>query len=192
MSLHLDNKKLGSLEKLSDTFLAWLAGFIDGARTSDGSIYVRIVKSSQYVLNFRISMSVSFTQPMHVYHVLDLIFESLGEKGCIRKGDVVGDVTISDSVFLVKLLTKLIPFLYLKRKQAILLLEIIAENKTLKLVPNEFKNLNDPFTEKQVAFLKVCEKIEKLATLNSPGRLNPRRKVTLETVKQEFIIMNKK
>jgi|AntRauMFilla1563_2_1112583.scaffolds.fasta_scaffold10278_1 hypothetical protein len=188
MSLHLDNKNLGSLEKLSDTFLAWLAGFIDG----DGSIYVRIVKHSQYELNFWISVSVSFTLSMHVYHVLELIYKSLEKKGCIRKGNVVGDVIISDPVFLVKLLTKLIPFLYLKRKQAILLLEIIAENKALKLVPNKFKNLNDPFTEKQVAFLKVCEKIEKLAALNSPGRLNPRRKVTLEIVKQEFITMNKK
>lgn len=187
MSLHLDNKNLGSLEKLSDTFLAWLAGFIDGG----GSINVRIVKSSQYVLNYRISVSVSFTQSIHVYHVLELIFKSLGKKGSIRKGDIVGDLTISDSVFLVKLLTKLIPFLYLKRKQAILLLEIIAENKALKEVPNEFKNQNDPLTGRQEAFLKVCEKIEKLAALNTPGRLNPRRKVTLEIVKQEFITMNK-
>lgn len=188
MNLHLKNKKLGDLDKLSDTYLAWLAGFIDG----DGSIYVRIIRGSQYILNFQIVVSVSFIQSIHVFHILELIHESLGKHGSIRKRGTVGDVTISNGVFLVKLLTKLIPFLYLKRKQAILLLEIFYDNLAVKSIPHEFKNNNDTFTEKQEAFIKVCEKIEKLAALNTSGKANSRRKVTLETVKQEFINMNKK
>jgi hypothetical protein len=103
----------------------------------------------------------------------------------------VGDVVISDSVFLVKLLTRLIPFLYLKKKQAKLLIEIVEEYSAHKSVPHNKKNPNDRFTERQAAFLKVCEKVEQVAELNSPGQPNPRRKITLAFVEQEFLNNNK-
>jgi hypothetical protein len=182
----MENRILGNLDMLSDYFIAWLAGFIDG----DGSIYARIVRGSTYVLGFQIVVSVSFTQSIYVFHILEMIYDALGKKGSIRKRGSVGDVVISDSVFLVKLLTRLIPFLYLKKKQAKLLIEIVEEYSAHKSVPHNKKNPNDRFTERQAAFLKVCEKVEQVAELNSPGQPNPRRKITLAFVEQEFLNNN--
>jgi len=182
MNMHLENKKLGNIDLLSDSFMAWLAGFIDG----DGSIYVRIIRNNSYALKFQILVSVSFTQSLAVFHILEMIYGALGRKGHIRKKATVGDVVISDPVFLKKLLIRLLPFLYLKNRQAVLLLEIIDDYSALKYLPADTMCDDSPLTEKQAAFLKVCEKVENIAALNSPIKANSRRKITIDTVKEAF------
>lgn len=181
MTIHLDNKRLGDLDLLSETFLAWLAGFLDG----DGSIYVRIIRNKTFQLKFQILVSVSFTQSNAVHHVLILIYKALGKQGAIRKRETVGDIIFSNSEFNIKLLTKLIPYLYIKKPQAKLAIEIIKENKLLRDLSN-IRVLDQTYSDKEEAFLKVCEKVEQLALLNAPGKTVTKRRVTIETVKAEF------
>lgn len=185
-SLHLENKKKGKLELLSNEFLAWLAGFLDG----DGSIYVRISKNNTFTLGYQILISVSFTQSIRQFHILDLIYVALEKQGSLRKREVVGDLIISNTVFIKKLLIKLLPYLYIKRRQAILVIEIIEEYKALRQLKEE-KKIDNNYSNKQVAFLKVCEKIEQVATLNASGKKNKRRKITIETVIESFNKKNK-
>lgn len=181
-SLHLENKKKGKLELLSNEFLAWLAGFLDG----EGSIYVRISKNKTFVLGYQILISVSFTQSVSRYHILNLIYVSLEKQGYLRKRGEIGDLIISNSVFIKRLLIKLLPYLYLKRRQAVLVIEIIDEYKALGKIKEEEK-INKKYSNKQEAFLKVCEKIEQVATLNALGKKNKRRKITIDTVKESFM-----
>ncbi len=93
---------------------AYIAGFLDG----DGCLMAQLVKRKGYRYGFQIRLSIVFYQ--HVQNVKHLEWlKSILKKGYIRKrNDQMAEYTIVGIKDVIEVLTKILPYLRLKRQQA--------------------------------------------------------------------------
>lgn len=130
----------------SATTLAYIAGFLDG----DGSIYVRAKPNSAYRYGFQIAPYVAFFQSSQESNFPNLMQQIGFGKMRIRK-DGMYEFTIGKHEELELFLESVLPYLQLKKSQAVLMLEILAFKKQV-------------ITAKD--FATLLEMIEQFRTLN--------------------------
>jgi len=126
---------------------AYIAGFLDG----DGSIYVRLKPHKEHKYHYQIVPVISFSQSEKSREYLLELKDIIG-KGYLRKrNDGMLEYVIGDLASLKEVTAELLPYLKLKKVRAMLLLEILEQKENIE-------NSKD--------FLKLAQKIDKLASLN--------------------------
>lgn len=135
------------MQKLTQTQISYLAGFIDG----DGSIYVRAKPNQDYRFGFQIAPYIVLFQSTKDEVNFNKICALL-DCGYLRKRkDGILEYIVGRREEIIDLITLIKPYLILKSRQADLLLEILELkskikdekdfDKLLKLV-NKFAELN--------------------------------------------------
>ncbi len=131
--------------------LAWLAGFID----ADGSINAQIIKRDDYILKYQVRVTVTIFESTKRHHVL-LHIQKLFHQGTVRKrNDGMSEFCIVGLKQVEHAVTAILPYLFLKRRQATLVLQIIR-----KL----------PYTKDPLMLLEACKLVDQVATLTD-GKL---------------------
>ncbi len=130
----------------SQKFLAYIAGFLDG----DGSIYVRAKPNTSYRYGYQVAPYIVFFQSSSEAKFPELM-KKIGYGKLRIRNDGMYEYTISKHEELEKFLVKLKPFLYLKKAQAELMLEVLQAKKKVKSAKD---------------FACLLEKIEKFRSLN--------------------------
>ncbi len=133
--------------KLTQTQLAYLAGFIDG----DGSIYVRLKPNDSYRYGFQIAPYIVLFQSAKDEKYFKKICELLSCGYLRKRKDGILEYTIGRREEISALIKAIKPYLILKRQQADLL-ENIFRKKDL------VKNIED--------FSKLMDLINKFAHIN--------------------------
>ena len=141
---------------------AYIAGFVDG----EGSINAQIVKRSDYRLGFQIRVSISSFQKVERYHFLLRLQKEIGLGACRKRNDGMAEYAIVGKQSVEKILPILLPYLRIKRKQAILVLDIC-------------KKLSKE--QSQEDFIETCLLVDKIAALND----SKKRKITMEIVRNQ-------
>lgn len=101
--------------------LAYIAGFLDG----DGCVMMQLIFRKDYSLGYQIRSSIVFYQKEQYRSFLEELKKLLGV-GYIRiRNDGMAECTIVGSQPVYSLLSQLLPYLRLKRKQAITAMQII-------------------------------------------------------------------
>lgn len=112
-------------KKLSSITKSYLAGFIDG----DGSIYVRLKPNKTYRYNFQVVSHVVLFQSQKNQKKFEKICSKIN-LGLLRvRKDGIMEYVISKDDNVREFLIQIKPFLILKKRQADLMLEIIAKRK---------------------------------------------------------------
>lgn len=124
--------------KLTQTQLAYLAGFIDG----DGSIYVRLKPNDTYRYGFQIAPYIVLFQSakdeIHFQEICKLL-----SCGYLRKRkDGILEYTIGRREEILSLIQVIKPYLILKRRQADLLEEIFRKKDLVKNAKDFSKLMN--------------------------------------------------
>jgi hypothetical protein len=119
----------------SSQFRSYIAGFLDG----DGSIYVRAKPNPSYRFGYQIAPYVAFFQSASSKSFPDLCKKIGYGKIRLRK-DGIYEFTISKQDEIVDFLKKITPYLFLKRKQSELLLEILTKKQKV-LSKEDFNEL---------------------------------------------------
>lgn len=141
--------------------LAWVAGFID----ADGSINAQIVGRKDYKLKYQVRVSITVFQSTKRHHLL-LRMQKLFRTGTVRKrNDGMSEFAIVGGKQVEKTLKSILPFLWLKRGQANIVLKI-AE----KL----------PYTTDPHILLQACALADKVGKLTD-GKL---RQITCVEVRE--------
>lgn len=160
----LPNTARKQAEKNIEFEYAWLAGFTD----ADGSINAQIVYRGDYKLKYQIRVTFTLFQTSK-RHFLMLDVQKLLKCGTVRnRNDGMSEFCIVGHEKLKPVLQKILPYLKLKRKQALLVLEIIE-----KL----------PYTKDPNVLLEVASLVDKVGLLTD-GKL---RKIKADTVRQALI-----
>lgn len=144
--------------------IAWLAGFIDG----DGCINAQIVSRADYKLRYQVRVTLTLFQSTERHHIL-LYVKKILKSGVIRKrNDGMSEFCITGAKQLKEALLLLLPYLKLKRRQAILVLEIIE-----KL----------PHTKDASVLLEACVIADKVGLLTDGKRRSQKSDQVLETLR---------
>ncbi len=136
-----------TLKQLTSTDLAYIAGFVDG----DGCINAQIVRRPDYVLGFQIRLSITLFQKTARHWFLLHMQKQIGYGTVRKRPDGVSEYALVGATSVKNLLGVLLPFLRLKKRQALLVLEVI----------DTLSKSQDP-----QAFLKLCEMVDTIADLN--------------------------
>ena len=139
----MEQKKLKHLTREN---LQYVAGFIDG----DGSLMAQIVPGKGYKYGHTIRLTVALYQKTKRHWFLKQMEKDLGGN-LYKKTNDMSVLEITGHTPVKTLLTALRPFLRIKKNQAKLVLQIIEE----------YEN-----RETEACFLKVCQKVDKVANLN--------------------------
>ena len=125
---------MGSSRRVNQTALAYIAGFLDG----DGCIKARIDKQPNNKFGWRTRIIVSFTQHTRNRHVLDWIYNQLGN-GSITDypSKNISEYIITDSKFVERLLKGLRPYVVNKFIQLEYGLHLLALK--LNLLSNNYE-----------------------------------------------------
>jgi len=124
--------------KLTQTQLAYLAGFIDG----DGSIYARLKPNDTYRYGYQIAPYIILFQSAKDEVNFQKICQMLNCGYLRRRKDGILEYTIGRQEEILDLINKIKPYLILKKRQANLIEKIF---KTKSLVKNlkDFNKLMD-------------------------------------------------
>jgi NCAIR mutase (PurE)-related protein len=136
---------------------SYLAGFLDG----DGSIYVQIKPNETYRFRFQIAPMVAFFQSKKEQRKIKEL-KNLFKIGYLReRNDGVIEWVIGREKEIKHILQKTLPFLRLKKKQAMLTLLILEKKKKMerkkdfieliKLI-DKFRNLNYSKRRKKIIY----------------------------------------
>ncbi len=109
-------------------FWSYIAGFLD----ADGSIYVQLKQNSTYKYDFQISPSIVFYQKDNGKKGLPEIYEKINLGHLRYRKDGMVELIISDKKSIRLLLSKVMKFLILKKKQAQLMLLILNRMEIIK------------------------------------------------------------
>lgn len=139
------------MKKLSIAQKAYVAGFLDG----DGSIYVRLKPNATYRFRHQVAPCVVLFQSRKERLGLERIHRLLGVGYIRERTDGVLEYTISDVESIRSVLTAILPHLYLKKRQAALILRILSKKERVK-------------TARQ--FLELCVLIDAFQHLNYSKR----------------------
>jgi LAGLIDADG endonuclease len=124
------------LSQLSKEEIAYLAGFIDG----DGCINAQIVQRKDYRLKFQIRVIITLFQDTKQHWFLLQIQKKIGYGTIRKRPDGISEYTIVGKQSVTEILQLLLPYLKLKRRQAILVLEI-CEQLSKKQDAESFRQL---------------------------------------------------
>ncbi len=124
--------------KLTQTQLAYLAGFIDG----DGSIYARLKPNGTYRYGFQIAPYIVLFQSAKDETNFKIICEMLNCGYLRKRKDGILEYTIGRKEEILALIKAIRPYLILKRQQADLLEEIFKQ-KVLVKDAKDFARLMD-------------------------------------------------
>ncbi|OGF94506.1 hypothetical protein A2433_01210 [Candidatus Giovannonibacteria bacterium RIFOXYC1_FULL_48_8] len=129
----------------SSTKRAYLAGFLDG----DGSIYVRLKQNSGYRYGFQVAPYVVFFQSQKERRRFKKICFLLGMGYLRERNDGILEYVINRKEEIRNFLGQVKSHLILKRKQAELMLEILAKKEKIKTKAdfNQLARLVDKFRE---------------------------------------------
>ena len=142
------------MNKLSVAQRAYIAGFLDG----DGSIYVQLKKNKTYRYRYQVAPYIVFFQAKKERLGLENLQRLTGVGYLRDRNDGIVEYIIGDVTSLLALLTEVTPYLYLKKRQAVLMLEIIKFKKGARSGAD---------------FLKLCLLIDQFQQLNySKRRIN--------------------
>ena len=133
--------------KLTQTQLAYLAGFIDG----DGSIYVRLKPNETYRYGFQIAPYIILFQSAKDEANFKNICDMLDCGYLRRRKDGILEYTIGRREEILALVKEIKPYLILKRRQADLLEKIL-------ILKSAVKNAKD--------FSKVMDLINQFGEIN--------------------------
>ncbi|MBI2676849.1 MAG: LAGLIDADG family homing endonuclease [Candidatus Yanofskybacteria bacterium] len=115
-------------KNLSSIKRAYLAGFLDG----DGSIYVRAKLNSDYRYGFQVAPAIILFQSAKDRSKFEEVC-SLINLGYIRtRNDGILEYTINKIDNIIEFLKLVEPFVILKRKQVVLMKQIIEQKKKVK------------------------------------------------------------
>ena len=145
---------MGSQHYLSD---AYLAGFLDG----DGSVVATLERYHSKRFPYRVRIKVNFTQHARHKDKLALMQETLGGLGVIRTNarKSLAELVIQERSQVQAVLARLVPFLLIKKDQAILALEVLKG-----MVSNE---KHKPSTLSGRAYIRILSLVQKIRGLNS-------------------------
>lgn len=148
---------------------AYIAGFLD----ADGSIYAQLKRNVTYRYKFQISVQVVFFQSKKEKTFMEELCKAIG-RGYIReRKDGIIEYIIGDSNSIVWLLSQLIPYLRLKRRQAQLMMEIIEQR-------NSVKNGSD--------FLQLAKRIDEFRDLNYSKKRSNTSQVVRQVLCEEGLL----
>ena len=148
--------------KLSEAEKAYIGGFLDG----NGSLNAQIVRRKGYRFNFQIRIDVTFFQSTNKHWFVLWLHKKLQSGRIRKKGDGLSEYTIIGFQNVEVVLEQIKPYLKIKRKQAILALEII------KIFSKSVDHNS---------FLKCCQLVDNIAALND----SKKRKITTAVVRSD-------
>ena len=153
--------RLKKINKLTSNELAYIAGFLDG----DGSIMAQIVKGNTYKYGYTIRVTVVFYQKTKRHWYLIKLRKLLGLEWSLKKrNDGMSELSQTGFTPVKNFLTIIKPYLMLKPRLALLVLQIIDEYSQV---------------QSEADFLKVCQKVDKTAEYTD----SKKRKHTYSSVK---------
>ncbi len=115
-------------KNFSSTISAYLAGFLDG----DGSIYVRIKPNSTYRYGFQVAPYIVLFQSNQDRKNFEKICSIIGLGILRERKDGILEYSINRIDSLKLFLASVKPFLILKKKQAELMLKILANKEKVR------------------------------------------------------------
>ena len=118
------------MRPMSSTTKAYLAGFLDG----DGSIYVRLKPNPTYRYGFQVAPYVVFFQSSKSKKLFEKLCQLVGSGYVRERSDGIIEYIIGKEATIREFLEAVQPYVLLKQKQVILMLEILAYRK---MVTNE-------------------------------------------------------
>lgn len=136
---------------LKETEIAYIAGFIDG----DGCINAQIIRRKEYRLGFQIRISITFYQCTKGYWFL-LYIQKLVPGGTLRKRkDGISEYTLVRLQMVQDLCELLRPYLKIKHRQAVLVIEIVK-----RMTRHQSKE----------DFLALCDLVDQVGSNNDSKR----------------------
>ncbi len=148
-----------------------MAGFLDG----DGSIYVRLKPNRTYRYLYQVAPNVVFFQSKKERAVLEYM-QRITNVGYLReRKDGVIEYTIGDVSSIVSLLNAIRPYLYLKKRQADLMLSILRRKQSIKTATQfvELACLIDRFQKLNYSKKRIHKSDSVKNTLEAEGLLTP-------------------
>ena len=145
---------MGSQHYLSD---AYLAGFLDG----DGSVVATLERYHSKRFPYRVRIKVNVTQHARHKDKLVLMQAALGGCGVIRINarKNLAELVVQERSQVKTLLVRLVPFLLIKKEQAILALGVLAGMESNE----KYK----PSTLSERAYIRILSLVQKIRRLNS-------------------------
>ena len=145
---------------MSEETKAYIAGFLDG----DGCLMAQLVRREGYKFGYQIRLSIVFYQ--HIRNIRHLEWlKSILKKGYIReRNDQMAEYTIVGIRDVTLVVSKLLPYLHLKRQQAKNLLRFVKM----------------PKKPTKIQFINYCRLVDKTAEYN----FSKKRKIFTQQVKQ--------
>jgi len=159
------------MNKVSVAQRSYLAGFLDG----DGSIYVRLKPNKTYRYLYQVAPNIVFFQSRKERKGLEYMQRITGVGYLRDRNDGVVEYTIGDVSSIVDLLNSIRPYLYLKKRQADLMLQILRKKKSIKTA-NQFIDLAkliDQFRELNYSKRRINTSVSVRNTLKAEGLLTP-------------------
>ena len=152
------------MKTFSTQELMYLAGLVDG----DGSIIAQNVRRKDYVNKFQIRLTVQVTQLTKRRHHLVRIQSLVGAGSVQDYKDGISHYQLIGGAQVYNLLTQLVPYLRIKKKQANLVIRIIQQLPAGK--------------KSKEKFLELCQLADQVADLND----SKTRTVTADVVASEL------
>lgn len=121
----------------SSQFYAYFAGFLDG----DGSIYVRAKPNSSYRYGYQVAPYVAFFQSASCEPFKAMV-EKVGYGKLRLRKDGIYEFTINKQAEIIDFLQNVSPYLLLKQRQAVLMIDIL-ESKQAVATEKDFAELLD-------------------------------------------------
>ncbi len=166
IQLQLSYTQNGLKKTLSESQKAYLAGFLDG----DGCINAQLVSRPEYRLKFQIRLSITFFQSTKRYWFLCQWHKLLGCGVLRKRNDGISEYSIVGTANVARICTLLLPYLCLKRRQAELVLQILAKLSR---------------TQDKEEFIALCELADSIGALND----SKKRTITAAVVRQKLEIL---
>jgi len=139
------------MNRLSVAQRAYIAGFLDG----DGSIYVQLKPNKTYRFRFQIAPLIVFFQSKKERAGLERIWHITGVGYLRDRNDGITEYIIGDTKSIIALLDNVTPFLYLKKRQAEIMMQILHGKSLVKSGTD---------------FLKLCALVDRFRVLNYSKR----------------------
>lgn len=155
---------MNTIQKLTELDLAYMAGFIDG----DGCINCQIIRRQDYKLKFQIRLSLTVYQKTTRHWVVIWFDKKIGLGTVRKRPDGMSEYSLVGTHSVKNVLIALLPFLKVKRRQALLVIEII----------NNLSKNQDP-----QSFVKLCEQVDRIAILND----SKKRTITASVVRESLL-----
>ncbi|PIU69137.1 hypothetical protein COS81_01245 [candidate division WWE3 bacterium CG06_land_8_20_14_3_00_42_16] len=129
---------------------AYIAGFLDG----DGCVMFQLVKRKGYIFGFQIRASVVFYQKAGNENFMNWLKHKLRDGYIRQRNDHILEYTIVGHRPAMRVLSLVAPYVFLKRKQVKLGLQLLKQ-----LVEKR-----ERYTSQE--FLKLCKQVDKISEFN--------------------------